>query len=115
MCRYPEMLARELDTSRATTRNAIAQAVATGLLEKTERRSYYAVSLPNILSYGKRGLADLERPNRRADRQSAQRTGARSTRRRVHKTAGQGNRPARFRAHWLPTSASLPASRFMQS
>ena len=71
------MLARELYTSKSTTRNAIAQAVATGL-EKTQRRSYYAVSLPNILSYGKRGLADVERPNRRADRRSAQRTGARS-------------------------------------
>src|SRR5262249_52647130 len=46
------MLARESNTSRSTTRNAIAQAVAIGLLEKTERRSYCAVSLPNILSYG---------------------------------------------------------------
>ena len=35
-----------------TTRNAIAQAVAIGLLKKTERRSDYAVSLPNILTYG---------------------------------------------------------------
>ena len=33
-------------------RNAIAQAVATGHLENTKRRSYCAVSLPNILSYG---------------------------------------------------------------
>ena len=46
------MLARESNTSKATTRNAIARAVAIGLLEKTERRSYYAVSLPNILTYG---------------------------------------------------------------
>jgi hypothetical protein len=38
-------------TSKPTTRNAIAQAVAIGLLEKTERRSYCAVSLPNILTY----------------------------------------------------------------
>ena len=40
------------NTSKSTTRNAIAQAVAVGLLEKTERRSYCAVSLPNILTYG---------------------------------------------------------------
>ena len=46
------MLARESNTSKSTTRNAIAQAVAIGLLKKTERRSY-AVSLPNILTYGK--------------------------------------------------------------
>src|SRR5262249_25425859 len=46
------MLARESNTSKTTTRNAIAQAVATGLLKKTERRSYCAVSLPNILTYG---------------------------------------------------------------
>jgi len=48
------MLARESNTSKSTTRNAIAQAVAIGLLERTERRSYCAVSLPNILSYGSR-------------------------------------------------------------
>jgi len=46
------MLARESNTSKSTTRNAIARAVAINLLEKTERRSYYAVSLPNILTYG---------------------------------------------------------------
>jgi hypothetical protein len=46
-------LARDSNTSKPTTRNAIARAVATGLLEKTERRSYCAVSLPNILTYGK--------------------------------------------------------------
>src|SRR2546430_3068783 len=40
------MLARNSNTSKATTRNAINQAVAIGLLEKTERRSYCAVSLP---------------------------------------------------------------------
>ena len=49
------MLARDSNTSKPTTRNAIAQAVAIGLLEKTERRSYCAVSLPNILSYGLMG------------------------------------------------------------
>jgi len=48
------MLARDSNTSKPTTRNAIAQAVAIGLLEKTKRRSYCAVSLPNILSYGER-------------------------------------------------------------
>jgi hypothetical protein len=48
-----EMLARDSNTSKSTTRNAIARAVAIGLLEKTERRSYCAVSLPNILTYGK--------------------------------------------------------------
>ena len=42
------MIARDSNTSKSTTRNAIAQAVAIGLLEKTERRSYCAVSLPNI-------------------------------------------------------------------
>jgi hypothetical protein len=47
------ILARESNTSKTTTRNAIARAVAIGLLEKTERRSYCAVSLPNILTYGK--------------------------------------------------------------
>jgi hypothetical protein len=44
-------LARDSNTSRSTTRNAIAQAVAIGLLKKTERRSYCAVSLANILTY----------------------------------------------------------------
>ena len=47
------MLARDSNTSKSTTRNAIAQAVAIGLLKKTERRSDCAVSLPNILTYGK--------------------------------------------------------------
>jgi hypothetical protein len=46
------MIARDSNTSKSTTRNAIAQAVAIGLLKKTERRSYCAISLPNILSYG---------------------------------------------------------------
>ena len=45
-------LARNSNTSKTTTRNAIARAVAIGLLEKTERRSYCAVSLPHILIYG---------------------------------------------------------------
>ena len=45
-------LARDSNTSKSTTRNAIAQAVEIGLLKKTERRSDYAVSLPNILTYG---------------------------------------------------------------
>ena len=48
------MLARGSNTSKSTTRNAITQAVAIGLLEKTEHRSYCAVSLPNILTYEKR-------------------------------------------------------------
>jgi hypothetical protein len=47
------MLARDSNTGKSTTRNAIARAVAIGLLEKTERRYYCAVSLPNILSLGK--------------------------------------------------------------
>src|SRR2546425_8812347 len=46
------MLARESNTSKTTTRNAIARAVSIGLLEKIERRSYCAVSLPSILAYG---------------------------------------------------------------
>src|SRR5262245_44415679 len=45
------MLARDSNTSKSTTRNAIARAVAIGLLKKTERRSCSAVSLPNILAY----------------------------------------------------------------
>jgi hypothetical protein len=45
------MLARDSNTSKSTARNAIARAVAIGLLKKTERRSYCAVSLPNILTY----------------------------------------------------------------
>ena len=47
------MLARDSNTSKATTRNAIARAVAIGLLEKTERRPSRSVSLPNILTYGR--------------------------------------------------------------
>jgi hypothetical protein len=46
-----ETLARDSNTSKSTTRNAIARAVAIGLLKKTERRSCCAVSLPNILTY----------------------------------------------------------------
>src|SRR5215510_15272403 len=46
------MLARDSNTSKTTTRNAIARAVAIGLLKKTERRSSSAVSLPNVLTYG---------------------------------------------------------------
>src|SRR5258708_9328311 len=45
------MLAREANTSKTTTRNAIARAVAIGLLEKTEPRSYYAVPPANLLTY----------------------------------------------------------------
>jgi hypothetical protein len=45
------MLARDSSTSKSTTRNAIARAIAIGLLEKTERRSHCAVSLPNILTF----------------------------------------------------------------
>jgi len=37
-------LARDSNTSKPTTRNAIAQAVAIGLLAKTARRSYCAVT-----------------------------------------------------------------------
>jgi hypothetical protein len=43
-------LARESNTSKSTTRNAITRAVEIGLLEKMERRC--AVSLPNVLTYG---------------------------------------------------------------
>ena len=48
-----EILARVSNTGKSTTRNAIARAVEIGLLEKTERRYYCAVSLPNILIPGK--------------------------------------------------------------
>ena len=44
------MLARDSKTSRPTTRNAITRAVEIGLLEKMERRSFCAISLPNILT-----------------------------------------------------------------
>jgi hypothetical protein len=47
------MLARDSNTSKSTTRNAIARAVEIGLLEKMERRSFCAVSLPNVLTYRK--------------------------------------------------------------
>src|SRR5262245_15869964 len=47
------MLAHDSNTSKSTTRNAISRAVAIGLLKKTERRSCSAVSLPNVLTYGK--------------------------------------------------------------
>ena len=40
------MLARDSNTSKPTTRNAIAQAIAIGFLAKTERRSYCAVRFP---------------------------------------------------------------------
>jgi hypothetical protein len=52
------MLARDSNTSKSTTRNAISRAVAIGLFEKTERRSYCAVSLPNILTYAERAKTD---------------------------------------------------------
>ena len=63
------MLARDSNTSKPTTRNAIAQAVAIGLLKKTERRYYCAVSLPNILTYGEaqssaRDLMTLQKDHR---------------------------------------------------
>jgi hypothetical protein len=47
------MLARDSNTSKSTTRNAITRAVDIDLLEKMERRSSCAVSLPNVLTYGK--------------------------------------------------------------
>jgi hypothetical protein len=50
------MLARDSNTSKSTTRNAITRAVEIGLLEKMERRSSCAVSLPNILTYGRHSL-----------------------------------------------------------
>jgi hypothetical protein len=52
------MLARDSNTSRSTTRNAISRAISIGLLEKTERRSQCAVSLPNILTYAKPAKID---------------------------------------------------------
>jgi hypothetical protein len=61
------MLARDSNTSKTTTRNAIARAVAIGLLKKTERRSYCAVSLPNILTYGKA----LTAPHLKATREAS--------------------------------------------
>jgi hypothetical protein len=46
-------LARDSNTSKSTTRNAITRAVEIGLLEKIERRPSCAVSLSNVLIYGK--------------------------------------------------------------
>ena len=40
------MLARDSNTSKPTTRRGVAQAVAIGLLAKTERHSYCAVRFP---------------------------------------------------------------------
>ena len=67
------MLARDSKTSKSTTRNAITQAVAIGLLKKTERRSDYAVSLPNILTYGQaqssaRDLMTIQKEHRLTSR-----------------------------------------------
>jgi len=67
------MLARDSNTSKSTTRNAVTQAVAIGLLKKAERRSYCAVSLPNILTYGEslssaRDLMTLQKDHRLASR-----------------------------------------------
>ena len=56
------MLTRESNTSKTTTRNAIARAVAIGLLKKTERRSYCAGSLPNILWGSDNGSAHESNP-----------------------------------------------------
>src|SRR4051795_8049868 len=66
-------LARDSNTSKSTTRNATAQAVAIGLLRKTERRSQCAVSLPNILTYGEalgsaRDLMRLQKEHRLTSR-----------------------------------------------
>jgi hypothetical protein len=55
-------LARDSNTSKSTTRNAIARAVSIGLLEKIERRSYCAVSLPNILTYGEAMMVATRKP-----------------------------------------------------
>jgi hypothetical protein len=46
-------LARDSNTSKSTTRNAITRAVEIGLLEKIERRPSCAVSLSNVITYGK--------------------------------------------------------------
>jgi DNA-binding FadR family transcriptional regulator len=51
-----ERLAHEAGTSRSTARNAIARAVAVGLLEKIERRSPNSVSLPNVLRIADDGM-----------------------------------------------------------
>jgi len=51
-------LARDSNTSKSTTRNAISRAIEIGLLEKTERRAHCAVSLPNILTYANRAKTD---------------------------------------------------------
>jgi predicted 2-oxoglutarate/Fe(II)-dependent dioxygenase YbiX len=53
-------LARDSNTSKSTTRNAISRAIAIGLLEKTERRSHCAVSLPNILTYANFAKTDKQ-------------------------------------------------------
>jgi hypothetical protein len=65
------MLARESNTSKTTTRNAIARAVSIGLLEKIERRSYCAVSLPNILAYGEAMMAHTKATHDLRSREAA--------------------------------------------
>jgi len=45
-------LARDSNTSKSTTRNAIAQAVAIGLLKKAERRSYRALASQHFDLWG---------------------------------------------------------------
>jgi hypothetical protein len=52
MCCYTRNARPRLEHQQVNRGNAIAQAVAIGVLEKTDRRSYCAVSLPNILTYG---------------------------------------------------------------
>ena len=60
------MLARDSNSSKSTTRNAIAQAVAIGLLQKTERRSSCVISLPNILAYEERPRPEVALSRRSA-------------------------------------------------
>jgi hypothetical protein len=55
-------LARDSNASKSTTCNAITRAVEIGLLKKTERRSYCAVSLPNILTYGEAMMVPRAKP-----------------------------------------------------
>ena len=50
MCRYPGNTCRDLRTSKSTTRKRSPRR-SKSAFEKTDRRSYYAVRFPNILTY----------------------------------------------------------------
>jgi hypothetical protein len=62
------MLARASNTSKSTTRNAIAQAVEIGLLEKTERLPMGATVALRMPEPTRTGLPPLNRPQATSSR-----------------------------------------------